>query len=79
MRVKIVLKSILVEVVVMPESKGSKAQLLEKLSGKVSSAANSGSNQFRGKNSDITEEKINTSEEQKTEVNDLPDLSLIHI
>ena len=57
----------------MPESKDSKEQLLEKLSGKVSSAANSGSNQLWGKNSDITEEKINTSEEQKTEVNDLPD------
>lgn len=57
----------------MPESKGSKEQLLEKLSGKVSSAVNSGSNQLWGKNSDITEEKINTSEEQKTEVNDLPD------
>lgn len=60
----------------MPESKGSKEQLLEKLSGKVSSAVNSGSNQFRGKNSDITEEKINTSEEQKTDVNDLPDESV---
>ena len=57
----------------MPESKGSKEQLLEKLSGKVSSAVNSGSNQLWGKNSDITEEKINTSEEQKTEVNALPD------
>ena len=55
----------------MPESKGSKEQLLEKLSGKVSSAVTSGSNHFRGKNSDITEEKINTPEEHKTEVNDL--------
>lgn len=56
----------------MPLLEGSKEQLLEKLSGKVSSAVNSGLNQFRGKNSDITEEN-NISEEQKADINDLPD------